>query len=145
MIEFHDAWIFKSQNDLRLVEVAIRQDDPILDGAIFHAQQCAEKALKGFLAYHRSEIRKTHNLVELIDLCAAFDPAFNSFTSDARYLTPKATEFRYIDDFDEIDDISQLVPTIEEVEEAIVKAKRILDFVKSKLPKWQSSDSAFHG
>jgi HEPN domain-containing protein len=135
MIEFHDAWILKAQSDLRLAEVAIRQDDPILDGAIFHAQQCAEKALKGFLAYNQSEIRKTHNLVWLIDQCAALDPAFNSLLFDAKFLKPKATEFRYFDGLDEVEDVSQLFPTVEEVEEAIVKAKRILDFVQSKLPK----------
>ena len=58
MIEFHDAWILKAENDLRLAEVAICQDDPITDGAIYHTQQCAEKALKGFLAFKRSEIKK---------------------------------------------------------------------------------------
>jgi len=54
---------------------------------------------------------------------------------DADDLIPKATEYRYPDDFIDIDDQSQLFPDIEEVESAIVKAKRIFDFVKSKLPK----------
>ena len=133
MIEFHDAWILKAKNDLRLAEIAIRQDDPITDGAIYHTQQCAEKALKGFLAFNRSEIKKTHNLAELVTQCSVFDPTFESLLLDADDLTPKATEFRYPDDFIEIDDPTQLFPDIEEVETAIVKAKRILDFVKSKL------------
>jgi hypothetical protein len=34
MIEFHDAWILKAENDLRLAEVAICQDDPITNGEI---------------------------------------------------------------------------------------------------------------
>jgi len=133
MIELHDAWILKAENNLRLAEIAIRQDDPITDGAIYHTQQCAEKALKGFLAFKRSEIRKTHNLAELVVQCAVFDPVFDSLMLDADDLTPKATEFRYPDDFIEIDDKSQLFPAVEEVETAIAKAKRILDFVKSKL------------
>jgi len=53
--------------------------------------------------------------------------------SDADELTPMGTEFRYPDDFDEINDLSQLFPTVEEVEAAIVQAKRILDFIKSKI------------
>jgi HEPN domain-containing protein len=134
MIKFHDAWMLKAQSDLRTAEVAIRQDDPITDTAMFHTQQCAEKALKGFLAYCQSEIRKTHNLVKLVDQCVAFDPDFNSLLLDAKFLKPMGTEFRYFDDFDENDDISQLFPTVEEVEEAIAKAKRIFDFVKSRLP-----------
>ena len=134
MIEFHDAWIFKAENDLKLAAVAIRQDDPITDGAIYHTQQCAEKALKGFLAFHRSEIKKTHNLAELIVQCTVFDPDFQFLLLDADDLTPKATEYRYPDDFVAIDDLTQLFPTVEEVEAAIAKAQRILDFVKSKLP-----------
>jgi HEPN domain-containing protein/predicted nucleotidyltransferase len=134
MLEFHRAWIFKAQNDLKVAEIAIREDVTIADTAIFHTQQCAEKALKGFLAYNRSEIPRTHNLGELIDLCAAFDPDFAPLKPDADYLTPKAAEFRYFDDFEEIEDESQLIPSVEEVEVAIAKAKRILDFVKARLP-----------
>ena len=133
MIEPHDAWIIKAQSDLSLAELAIRQDEPITDGAIFHTQQCAEKALKGFLAFKRSEIRKIHNLGELVDQCAVIDATFDSLLPDASDLTPKATEFRYFDTIDEIEDISQLFPTAEEVEEAIAKAKHMLDFVRSKI------------
>ena len=135
MIEPHDAWIIKAQSDLKTAELAIRQDEPITDTAIFHAQQCAEKALKGFLAFKRSEIRKTHNLGELVVQCAVIDHVFNSLLPDANTLTPKATEFRYFGNIDEIDDISQLFPSVEEVESAIVKAKQILNFVQSKIAK----------
>jgi len=38
MIEYHDVWLLKAENDLRLAEVAIRQDEPITDGAIYHTQ-----------------------------------------------------------------------------------------------------------
>ena len=134
MIEYHDAWLLKAENDLRLAEIAIRLDDPITDGAIYHTQQCAEKALKGFLAFKRSEIKKTHNLAELVMQCVVFDPDFESLLLDADDLTPKATEYRYPDDFIELEDQSQLFSDIEEVELAIIKAKRIFDFVKSKLP-----------
>jgi HEPN domain-containing protein len=134
MIEFYKAWILKAQSDLKSAEVMVRRDDPITDTAIYHTQQCAEKALKGFLAYRQSEIQKIHHLVKLVELCATLDSDFDSLLDDADELTPMGTEFRYPDDFDVIDDISQLFPTVEEVEEAIAKAKRILDFVLSKLP-----------
>jgi len=142
MIDFHSAWLFKAENDLKTAERLVRHDDPITDTAIYHTQQCAEKAFKGFLAYHRSEIEKTHNLGELVDQCAAFDADFASLRPDAESLTPKGTEFRYPDDFDVIDDVSQLFPTVEEVEAAIAKAKRILDFVKSKISGNAGTESA---
>ena len=134
MIEFYEAWLLKAQSDLEIAEITTRQCNPtITDGAIYHTQQCAEKALKGFLAYHQSAIQKTHNLVRLIEQCVAFDPDFESLLEDADDLTPLGTEFRYPDDFGEIDDVSQLFPSVEEVEVAIAKAKRILDFVKTKI------------
>jgi HEPN domain-containing protein len=134
MIEYHDIWLLKAESDLRLAEVGLRQDDPITDGAIYHTQQCAEKALKGFLAFKRAEIKKTHNIAKLVAQCAAFDSDFESLSPDADQLTPNATKFRYHDGFDEIDDLSQLFPDVEEVEAAIIKAKRILDFLKTKMP-----------
>ena len=106
MIEYHDAWLLKAENDLRLAEIAIRQDEPITDGAIYHTQQCAEKVLKGFLVFKRSEIKKTHNLAKLVMQCVAFDSDFESLLLDADELTPKATEYRYPDDFIDIDDMS---------------------------------------
>jgi len=133
MIEFYEAWVFKAQSDLRTAEMAAHHNDPATDTAIYHTQQCAEKALKGFLAYRQSKIQKTHNLVRLVEQCTVLDPAFESLLDDADELTPMGTEFRYPDDFDEIHDVSQLFPSVEEVEEAIIKAKRILDFVKSKI------------
>ena len=133
MIEFHDAWLLKAESDLKTAVVAIRQNDPTTDTAIFHTQQCAEKALKGFLAFKRAKIQKIHHLVKLVEQCIVFDSAFENLILDASDLTPKATEFRYPDDLDEIDDISQLFPPVEKVEEAIVQAKRILDFVKAKI------------
>ena len=133
MIEYHDIWILKAESDLRMSEVAISQDVPITDGAIFHTQQCAEKALKGWLAFKRAEIKKTHNLTELVAQCAVFDSDFETLLLDADDLKPHATKFRYPDDFGEIDDLSQFFPDVEVVEEAIIKAKRILDFVKAKI------------
>jgi len=133
MIEFYEAWIFKAENDLETAEVMVHRDKPITDTAIYHTQQCAEKVLKGFLAYHQAEIRKTHNLVALVEQCAAIDFSFESLLSEADELTPMGTEFRYPDDFEEIDNLTQLVPSIEEVETAIAQARRILDFVKSRI------------
>ena len=45
------------------------------------------------------------------------------------------TEFRYPDDFNEIDDVTQLFSSIEEVEAAITQAKRILVLFNRNSPK----------
>ena len=133
MIEPHVAWMMRAESDLRGAEILISHENPTTDVAIFHTQQCAEKALKGFLAFKRAEIRKTHHLGELVDQCTVIDSTFDSLLPGAHTLTPKATEFRYFGNLEEIDDISQLFPTVEEVESAIAQAKRILEFVKTKI------------
>lgn len=50
----YKGWISKARSDLLLAEKGAKDDDLTLDTAIYHTQQCAEKALKGFLAYHNN-------------------------------------------------------------------------------------------
>jgi HEPN domain-containing protein len=63
----------------------------------FHAQQCAEKALKAYLTFHRVSFERRHDLNYLIDLCAPLDPGFEQFRAPADELTPYAVEFRHLD------------------------------------------------
>ncbi|WP_342452697.1 HEPN domain-containing protein [Thermococcus stetteri] len=46
------------------------------DYAAFHAQQCAEKALKAFLVWSGKPLKKTHDIGELIILCSQIDKEF---------------------------------------------------------------------
>ncbi len=43
-------WLIKADHDLRSAQrlMASDRDDPILDTAVYHCQQTAEKALKAF-------------------------------------------------------------------------------------------------
>jgi HEPN domain-containing protein len=60
------GWLIKAESDLRLAEKGIKDDDLTLDTAIYHTQQCAEKAMKGFLIFHQKSIPKTHDLLKLL-------------------------------------------------------------------------------
>lgn len=62
------AWIAKAEEDLLLATLAMEQTPPLLYGATFHAQQCAEKYLKALLAAHGRTPPRTHDLVALTDL-----------------------------------------------------------------------------
>ena len=46
------AWLAKASQDLRRVEVLLAAEPPDVEGALFHSQQAAEKALKAFLTWH---------------------------------------------------------------------------------------------
>jgi HEPN domain-containing protein len=71
--------------------------DPPPESIGFHAQQCAEKALKAFLTLRRVRFERRHDLNYLIDLCAPLDSAFEQLRSEADELTPYAVEYRYPD------------------------------------------------
>ena len=43
------AWLSKAEADLRGATVDLAADPPLLEDALFHCQQAAEKALKAFL------------------------------------------------------------------------------------------------
>ncbi len=63
----------------------------------FHAQQAVEKLLKAVLAAHSVPFRRTHDLVELIDLIRANGIAFPGELEEVRRLGPFAAELRYDD------------------------------------------------
>lgn len=123
--KLHEKWLTKSRNDLRSSKILVNDDDPVLDTAIYHTQQCAEKALKAFLAYKGHAIERTHDVVYLIELCADYHPEFTKFEEDAERLNPYSTLFRYPD--------IVLEPDKQDVTEAIKIAKGILEFVEEKI------------
>jgi HEPN domain-containing protein len=46
---------------------------PLTSDIVFHAQQTAEKTMKGFLTWHGRVYRRTHNLIKIEEACAAID------------------------------------------------------------------------
>ena len=121
-------WLKKARSDLRAAEALIELDSPPEDIICFHAQQAAEKYLKGLLLFHQIEFEKTHNLVYLKDLCASEDPAFNSITSGIISLNPYAVAVRYPDDFRDY--------SLEDEREAIQMAQQVESFVLERLPEF---------
>lgn len=120
----HEQWLAKAQADLKSAQKLLAGEEPLLDTAVYHAQQTAEKALKAYLTSHGQAVQRTHDLEYLVRLCSDFDPTFSVLIDDARTLTPLGVIFRYPGIVSE--------PSKEEVEEAIQKAERILIFVKTR-------------
>ena len=59
------AWLRKAQSDLRAIEILIKDSDFPPDIVCYHAQQAAEKALKGLLTAYGVPFPRTHDLVLL--------------------------------------------------------------------------------
>lgn len=89
----HEEWLFKAGNDLESARVLLASNNNLFDTAIYHTQQCAEKSLKAFLAFHNQEITKTHDLKILLKKCCALDVSFESLITYANFLNPFVTFF----------------------------------------------------
>lgn len=120
------AWFQKAANDLRGAEIDLKADPPLIEDALFHCQQAAEKSMKGFLTAHDRIFRKTHDLDELGRACEAIDQNLVPILTTARLLTVFAWEFRYPG--------AAEVPSIEEARTALETARLAYQTLLATLP-----------
>jgi len=119
-------WFAKAALDLRAAEFELTAVPPLTADITFHAQQLAEKALKGFLTWHDQPFRKTHNLVEIGQQCVVIDDTLEELARRAASLTEYAWKFRYPGEPAE--------PPLEEAQEALTLASEVYAAVLSRLP-----------
>lgn len=121
------AWLKKAAYDLKAAEVDVAASPPLLEDALFHCQQAAEKAMKGFLTAHDIIFRKTHDLDQLAKTCEGLDSSLTPILDAARDLTVFAWVFRYPGEADP--------PSELEVGEFIAVARQVYQGILRKLPK----------
>ena len=126
------AWLGKADTDLRAAAHELTATPPFAADGVFHAQQAAEKAMKGLLTWHDAPFRKTHDLAEIGLQCTRLAPSLESLLERASVLTQYAWKFRYPSEPDE--------PSREEAERAIALAREVYDAVVSLL----SQDTDFN-
>jgi len=63
------AWAEKAEEDFALARSTLRRKKPLIAGACFHAQQCAEKYMKALLVSKEADFPKMHDLLMLNNLC----------------------------------------------------------------------------
>ncbi|MBN2125626.1 MAG: HEPN domain-containing protein [Deltaproteobacteria bacterium] len=120
------AWFNKAEHDIRMSDLALRDVPPMTDQAVYHAQQAAEKAMKGFLTWNERVFRKTHNLIELGEACARLQPELEPLLRRAAGLSDYAWQYRYPGDLNE--------PDKDEAENALNLARDTLRTILSLLP-----------
>jgi HEPN domain-containing protein len=86
------SWLKKAQRDL-LAAQKLAKDLP--DIAIYHCQQGAEKALKGFLILHDQDSGDTHNINSLVQAAARIKPELRTELKEAAYLSQYNQTYRY--------------------------------------------------
>lgn len=92
------SWFRKAENDLVNAEHTMTMAYPPCDTVCFHAQQCAEKYLKGFLTYHQIPFPKTHSLESLVVLCTQAAQTIEDELDDIEKLSGYGVEVRYPDE-----------------------------------------------
>ena len=93
--DFVQSWLRKAEGDLRACEhlLALEQEDHF--ASAFHAHQAAEKFLKAFLVRHQIPFRKTHDILQLLQLASRADISIKEELLSAATLTSFGVEFRY--------------------------------------------------
>ncbi|MGD9148091.1 MAG: HEPN domain-containing protein [Anaerolineae bacterium] len=125
-MELVQNWLIKAQHDLAAARKLAAGPDPYLDVAVYHCQQAAEKAVKGFLVFHDQPFERTRDVEVLVALAVPFEAGFPEWTEAAALLTPYATEFRY--------QSSLLEPSRDEFSQVLEAASGLYAFVLSLLP-----------
>ena len=117
------AWAARAEEDLALAQSALRRKRPLIYGATFHAQQCAEKYLKALLAARGQSIPRTHDLAALCDLCLRNGVIIPVDQDSLERLTAYAVQVRYPGED----------PTVGEAKEAVQIAQAVRRFARKSL------------
>lgn len=121
-------WIEKAEHDLCNAEhtLTIRDEECPFDTVCFHAQQCVEKYLKGWLTFKRLDAPRSHDLVVLLNLAISAGLRGPN-PQDVQPLNRYTIEARYPGDWDPIDR--------PEAEQAVATAQRVRESIRVLLPR----------
>lgn len=119
-------WAEKAEHDFTTAEymLTLLKNCPF-DTICFHAQQCAEKYLKGFLVFRAIDFPKTHDLVILLNLAGGF-AVLGVDLPDIEPLNRYPVEARYPGEWESF--------TRGEAEEAVRLARKVREAVRKHLP-----------
>ena len=126
--ELYNEWINIADSDYEISKRMLDEHWPKqFINICYHSQQAAEKYLKGYLVYNNESIKllRTHDLVELLNLCTKYDNDFDTLKSIGSSLSPYATQIRYPSNAFDVTEV--------EAKQALNYAKEIIDFVSSKV------------
>jgi HEPN domain-containing protein len=117
-------WFKKAEEDLRAAEILLKEESLGIAG--FLLQQAVEKYLKGYLLSRGWELKRIHDLVDLLNEVVTYDKSFDIYRSTCQQITEYYTEERY-----PFLDTSEL--TREEIETALNEAKSLRDKIRAIL------------
>lgn len=119
-------WLSLAREDLDNADHDLKHDPPFVMSAVFHCQQAAEKALKGFLTLHDIPFRKVHDLEELGKQCRGVDSTLAQLAEKVEPLTKYASQFRYPGALCE--------PSLQQGQAALALAREVMEALAGRVP-----------
>ncbi len=123
--ETAQAWLQRAHSDLALAHTGLDSPDVLLEDSCYHAQQCAEKALKALLVQRKIAFPRTHVLEVLVDLLKVAGVNVPSEVDEAFILTQYAVQTRYPGEWEPVTD--------KEARSAAETAAHVLTWVESQI------------
>ena len=120
-------WLVETLRDLRRVEILLAATPADVEGALFHCQQAAEKALKAFLTWHDVRFRRIHDLEEIGKQCVQVDQTLGPLMARAETLSEYATRFRYPG--------ARYEPSLEGARDVVALARAVMEAIVTRLPR----------
>ena len=120
MSDASKRWLDFAHQDLRMAELAMTE--ALYSQVCFHAQQCAEKAIKGLLAHQGQTPPRTHRLGDLLGL---LDPnPFAEQRLEVQLLDRFYIPTRYPDALP--GSLPEGLPNAQDAQEALTVAEKII-------------------
>lgn len=119
------AWLQRARSDLRLGRAALSARGVLPEDAAFHAQQCAEKALKALLLHRGISFPKTHAIEVLLDLLKAQGTSVPKGVDEAFELSEYAVQTRYPGEWEPVTKV--------EARNSVERAALVLTWVENQI------------
>lgn len=123
-IELAKQWLQYALNDLLVAKNCLAMRPKQTEIACYHCQQSAEKALKSFLVFCKTEPPRIHDLRILCQLCIKQNEEFSTISNICSDLNPFGTQIKYP---------NEIAPDESLALEAVNAAQKIYSFCSSKI------------
>jgi HEPN domain-containing protein len=89
-------WVLKAENDFKAASQLLRSRKALVPDAVcFLCQQSVEKYLKARLVEAGLAFPRTHDLLQLLNLCLPVEPLWAAFGQRLDAMSDYAVDFRY--------------------------------------------------
>jgi HEPN domain-containing protein len=119
------SWLQRARSDLQVGRLTLHAQGVLPADVCFHAQQCAEKALKALLLHREVTFPKTHTIEVLLDLLKTSGMTIPEGVDDAFELSEYAVQTRYPGEWEPI--------SATEAMHALERAALVLNWVEAQL------------